>query len=132
MRIATYLDSSVLLAEVFLEPRRPAPGFWRRKLLSSELPEYEALTRLNARPLPPQVVAAALELLETVELSEMTPEVLARARDPWPVEVRTLDALHLATLVHIRAGGAYVDLATHDHRMAAAAAALGIPLASLT
>lgn len=92
MPTATYLDSSVLLAEVFLEPKRPAPGFWRRHLLSSRLLEYEARTRLNAKALPLPVMKAALELIETVELREMSPEVLARARDPWPVAIRTLDA----------------------------------------
>lgn len=132
MPTATYLDSSVLLAEVFLEPKRPAPGFWRRHLLSSRLLEYEARTRLNAKALPLPVMKAALELIETVELREMSPEVLARARDPWPVAIRTLDALHFATLVHLRGSGADIDLATYDHRMIDAAQALGFPLADVT
>jgi predicted nucleic acid-binding protein len=128
---ATYLDSSVLLAEVFLEPKRPASGFWRRHLLSSRLLEYEARTRLNAKALPPPVSKAALELIETVELHEMSPKVLARARDPWPVAIRTLDAPHLATFAYLRGTGADLDLATYDRHMADAAAALGLPLASL-
>ena len=82
MPTATYLDSAVLPAEVFLEPKRPGRGFWRRHLLSSRLLEYEARTRLNARLLPLSVAKAALELIETVELCEMSSEILARARDP--------------------------------------------------
>jgi hypothetical protein len=53
--------------------------------------------------------------------------VLARALEPFPVPVRTLDALHLSTLLFLQSQRQPVELATYDERLAAAAAALGIP-----
>ena len=58
----------------------------------------------------------------------MSRPVLARALEPWPVPLRTLDALHLATLVFLRDGGEPIELASYDHRLLAAARALGIPI----
>jgi hypothetical protein len=43
--------------------------------------------------------------------------------------VRTLDALHLATLDFLRGQGLEVWLATYDRRLAAAALSLGFSLA---
>ena len=61
----------------------------------------------------------------------MTEPVLARALEPWPVPVRTLDALHLATIDFLRGQGEAVELASYDNRLLAAARALGIPIAAL-
>ena len=57
---------------------------------------------------------------------EMVPPVLRRALDPFPVPVRTLDAIHLAAIEFIRAQGASVQLASYDERMVGAARLLGI------
>ena len=56
---------------------------------------------------------------------------LARALEPFPVAVRTLDALHLATMDFIRESGEPVQLASYDNRLTAAAEALGITPAAL-
>jgi len=61
----------------------------------------------------------------------LTPPVLARALQPFPVPVRTLDRLHLATIEFIRAQGETVELASYDNRLLAAARALGIALSPL-
>jgi predicted nucleic acid-binding protein len=63
---------------------------------------------------------------------ETTEVVLARALTPFPVAVRTLDALHLATAEFLRAQGESVELASYDNRLVAAARAMSIPLATLT
>ncbi len=63
-----------------------------------------------------------------VALIELAPPILARALDPFPVAVRTLDALHLASIEFLRARGQTVDLATYDERLSEAARALGITL----
>jgi hypothetical protein len=60
---------------------------------------------------------------------EMTPVVLARALDEFPTPVRTLDALHLASLEFIRAQGQAIKLASYDERLKTAAKRLGIALA---
>jgi len=45
--------------------------------------------------------------------------------------VRTLDALHLASIEFLRGQGQTIELATYDDRMAAAAQELGIELLGL-
>jgi hypothetical protein len=57
--------------------------------------------------------------------------VLARALDPVPLPVRTLDALHLAAIEFLRAQGQTVELASYDQRFLAAARALKIPIATI-
>jgi hypothetical protein len=56
----------------------------------------------------------------------MTPNILSRALAPFPLSVRTLDSLHLATMIYVQSQGQEVELASYDRRMLAAAAALGI------
>jgi len=58
------------------------------------------------------------------------PHVLARALQPFPLPVRTLDALHLASIEFVRGHNQSIALATYDERLAAGASALGIPLAT--
>ncbi len=48
-----------------------------------------------------------------------------RVFSPFPVPVRTLDALHLAAADHLRAQGIDVEIASYDERLRAAARALG-------
>ena len=57
---------------------------------------------------------------------ELAPPVLARALEPFPVAVRALDALHLATLLFLQREGLTLELATYDDRLAAAAVRLGV------
>jgi hypothetical protein len=56
---------------------------------------------------------------------------LARALRPFPIAVRTLDGLHLATIDHLQAQGERVELASYNNRMLDAARATGIAIASL-
>lgn len=62
---------------------------------------------------------------------ELTRLSLRRALEPFPVGVRTLDALHLATMDFTRDSGESVQLASYDNRLIAAAQALGITLTVL-
>jgi hypothetical protein len=71
------------------------------------------------------------ELLGRVSLVELAPPVLARALEPFPTPVRTLDALHLSSVEFLRAHGQAVKLASYDARLIAAARALKIPLYQL-
>jgi hypothetical protein len=50
----------------------------------------------------------------------------ARALEPFETPVRTLDALHLASIEFLRERGQSVELASYDDRLTAAARALGI------
>ncbi|HUF90244.1 MAG TPA: type II toxin-antitoxin system VapC family toxin [Gemmatimonadota bacterium] len=63
-------------------------------------------------------------------LLRMGDEVLERARRPFPQEpVRSLDALHLATLILGRSIFADLELLSFDDRIRANAAALGFAIA---
>ncbi len=123
-----YLDTSVALAHMLAEDRAPPPSLWRQSLVASRLLEYEMWTRLHARGLGRTHGEDARSLLGRVALIELAPPILARALDPFPVAVRTLDALHLASIEFLRARGQTIDLATYDERLSAAARALGITL----
>ena len=121
-----YIDTSVVLAALLAEDRRPPGDFWAQHLISSRLLEFETWTRLHALRPAEDVVEAARFLVGSADLVEMTPTVLARALDPFSVPVRTLDALHVATAAYLVSQGMRVDFATYDERQAAAARSLGL------
>ena len=123
-----YLDSSVALAHLLGEERAPPDAIWREELVASRLMAYEVWTRINARKLSRSHGELVRALIGRVALLELVPPVLERALEPFPSEVRTLDALHLASIEFLRGQGQSVELATYDARMADAAQALGIAL----
>ena len=123
-----YLDTSVALAHLLAEDRRPPPELWAEELVSSRLLEYELWTRLNALALARSHGDLARLLLARLAWLELRPGVLERALHPFPLPVRTLDALHLASVSFLREHGKDVVLATYDERMAEAAGAMGISL----
>lgn len=121
-----YLDTSVALAHLLAEDRRPPDELWARPLVASRLLEYELWTRLNARGLGSSHGEAARRLVERLALMELLPTVLGRAREPFPAPVRTLDALHLASILFLRERVPTIELASYDDRLTTAARALGI------
>lgn len=127
-----YVDSSVALAYLFSEMRIPPSSVWESPLVASRLLEYEIWTRLHARPgLEALRLQRAHELIDRVLLIELSRDVLARALKPFPLPIRTLDALHLATVEYLRGEGVSVELASYDARLIAAAKALDIKIAQL-
>ncbi len=75
---------------------------------------------------------AIFQLLAQVEVVELTRPVLARAAQPMPTRLGTLDAIHLATALLWREG-ASIDLAmaTHDAALGTAARAFGLRVIGL-
>jgi hypothetical protein len=126
-----YLDSSVVLAHLLVEDRKPPPSLWQESLFSSRLLEYEVWVTLNARAFRRSHGSAASALINRVTLIELKPEVLERALQPFPMPVRTLDALHLASIEFLRARKQTVELASYDDRLIKAARALDTPVAVL-
>lgn len=126
-----YLDTSVALAHLLAEDRAPPESLWRETLISSRLLEYELWTRIHARGLTRSHGEAARALLARVGFLELSPPVLARALEPFPVPVRTLDALHLASVQFLKGLQADVTLASYDERQKAVARALGIGTADV-
>ena len=127
-----YIDSSVALARLLLEPRSASSDqLWAERLVSSQLLEYEVWNRVHAYGVAHSVGNEAQALLLRVGMVEMTRSVLAKALEPLPVPLRTLDSLHLATMDFLRSRGAMVKLASYDDRLVAAARAVGMPVAAL-
>jgi predicted nucleic acid-binding protein len=126
-----YLDSSVALAHLLGEHRPPPEWLWDEPLLSSRLLEYEVWNRINSRGLAASCAAAVQALIDRVTLLELSPPILARALQPFPVQVRTLDALHIATLAFVQPQVQTVSLATYHDRLLAAAQALGMTTAAI-
>jgi predicted nucleic acid-binding protein len=123
-----YLDTSVALAHLFGENRAPPSTLWRERLVSSQLLAYELWNRIHTRGLTRSHADEAKALLAFVSLIDLTPSALARALEPFPTPIGTLDGLHLATIEFLRAGGEDIELASYDQRLIAAAQALGIAL----
>lgn len=124
-----YLDTSVALAQLLAEDRCPAEEFWSRELVTSRLFEYELWNAIHRRGLEDSHGDAARRIVESVAIAELSREVLRRATEPFPLPVRTLDALHLATLLFLQDRGLVMELASYDHRLIQAAQALNIPRA---
>jgi predicted nucleic acid-binding protein len=62
-------------------------------------------------------------------LLRIGPEIVERARQPFPGEpIRTLDAMHLASVLAARSAVAGLELLSLDDRIRRAARALGLPL----
>ena len=124
-----YLDTSVVLARLFAEDRSPPDAFWSQTFVASRLLEFEVFNRVHARGAASTHGGDARRLVDRVNLLEMSAEVLGRALLPFPQPVRTLDALHLATMVFLRSRGLVPALATYDQRLATAAVGEGFALA---
>ena len=126
-----YIDTSVALAQLLAKDRVPPAAMWEDDLVASRLIEYETWNRLYARGLVISHGGDARELLSRIAMLELHPTVLARALEPFPAPVRTLDSLHLASVEFLRAQRQTVALATYDARMITVARKLHIPLFKL-
>ena len=126
-----YVDTSVALAHLLAEERRPPITLWEGSLVASRLIEYEIWTRLHAYDLTKSHGDAAASLIGRIALTELAPPVLERVLDGFPLPVRTLDALHLATFEFLQNQGQSVELASFDQRMLSAARALGMSIFSM-
>ena len=126
-----YVDTSVIVAYLLAEDAKPPAEFWTQHLVSSRLLQYETWTRINSQSPDPTLTDATNEVLQRISFLEMTPVVLRRALDAWPVRLRTLDALHLASFEYLREAGQSLSLASYDGRMRAVARKLHIPFFEL-
>ncbi len=126
-----YLDTSVALAHLLAEDRVPPERLWQEDLISSRLIEYEIWTRIHVRKLTRSHGDEARSLLNRIALVELSTPVLLRALEPFRNPVRTLDALHLASMDFLRRQGQRISVASYDGRLIDAARALRIPIYKL-
>lgn len=136
-----YIDSSVVLRIVLGQPGMLAN--WRaiRTGVSSRLAEVEclrALDRLRHRlALRDEEIASRREaifsFLHALEIVEVGYPIMARASQPLPVELGTLDSIHLATaLLWREMNEADPVMATHDEALGLAARACGLRVVGLS
>lgn len=123
-----YLDTSVALAHLLAEDRSLPESLWQEPLISSRLLEYEIWIRIHGRKLGRTHGGEVRSLLSRVAMVELSPPVLTRALEAFPKPVRTLDALHLASMDFLRRQGQVFSLASYDGRLIDAARALRFPI----
>ncbi len=130
-----YLDTSALLRLVLREPDALPELLSCEALVSSELIAVESLRTIDRLRLQGALSAeeaatrcrTVTEWLEAVDLVLLQRPVLARASEPFPVPLGTLDALHLATaLVWRERMRQALVMATHDRDLALAARSFGL------
>ena len=121
-----YLDTSVALAQLLAEDRVPPAAIWTETLVASRLLEYEMWTRIHALGLGRSHGELVRQLTGRLAFLELAPPILARVLEPFPARVRTLDALHLASIQFLRDQGQIVELASYDDRLLGAARAMGV------
>lgn len=122
---ATYVDSSALVKLAVREPESTALRRYvarHRPLVSSALARTEVVRALL--PLGPDAVRRGREVLARVDLLRINDRVLDAAGMLAPPELRSLDAIHLASAEQF--GSDLGALVTYDERLARAASGRGL------
>lgn len=128
---ATYLDSSALVKLAIEEPESGALRRHlarRRELVSSALARTEVLRALLLEG--EEGLARGRSVLGRIDLVRVNDRVLNAAGLLRPRDVRSLDAIHLATAQLL--GSDLGQIVTYDERMLDAAAGLGMSTATPT
>lgn len=89
--------------------------------MSSALARTEVARALM--PSGPEAVARGREVLRRIQLVRVNDRVLSEAGRMTPADLRSLDAIHLASARQL--GAAVKQIITYDERMAGAAQASG-------
>ncbi len=124
---ATYLDSSAIVKLVVREQESSTlRTFLRRRgpYVSSSLARTEVLRAML--PLGAPAWKRAQDVLMRIELIRIGPKILSDAGMLQPDDLRSLDAIHLATALLLERS--LRTVVTYDARMARAARALGLPV----
>lgn len=131
-----YVDASAILRILFAEPGPHVPVEAGARLLSSHLVEVEMfravdrerlIGRLNDREAAVKRKELA-DLLAMLDLAAVDGAVIARAKSAFAINVRALDAIHIATAETLaaEADDEPLEFWTHDDRQASAALSRGL------
>jgi len=116
-RRLTYIDSSAIVKLAVAEPESEALRRYlsrRQPLVSSALAATEVARALM--PSGPEAVARGQEVLRRIQLLRVNDRVLNEAGRLPPSDMRSLDAIHLASARQL--GASVKQLVTYDERMA--------------
>ena len=122
---ATYLDSSAIVKLAVAEVESAALRRYLRRrapLVVSALARTEVGRALL--PLGSAAVQRGHEVLSRIELIRVSDRILLDAGSLLPAQLRSLEAIHLATMRKL--GGSVRRVVTYDSRMAAAVSAMGM------
>ena len=128
-----YFDTSALVKLVFDEAESAALAEWLTlrtdvAKVSSDLSTVELLR--TCRRVDEGAVESASLLLGGIDLLPMDRDIVERAASLPPTEVRSLDAIHLASALSVET--ALTAFVAYDARLCAAAADTGINVVSPT
>lgn len=131
-----YVDASALLRLLFSEPGPSVPLVAGDRVVSSHLVEVEAFRAVDRERLlgnldDRETALKRKELAELFARMDLAPigaDVLDRAKGSFAVNVRALDAIHVATaeILASEAEGELLEFWTHDERQATAALSRGL------
>lgn len=122
-----YLDSAAVVKLVHAEAESQALRDWLDERAdtgwtSSTLLEIETFRALARYA--PDAVTRLHPVLDLIDLVELEPSIRILAQTIRPVTVRSLDAIHLATALHLRTR--LTSFITYDKRLAQAAGHAGL------
>ena len=131
-----YVDASAILRVLFTEPGTTVPFSEGDRIVSSHVVEVETFRavdreRLMGRLDDAQAAAKRKELTELLamlDLAIIDAPVIARAKSAFAINVRALDAIHVATaeVLAAEATDEPLEFWTHDDRQASAAVSRGL------
>ena len=122
---AIYIDSSAIVKLAVAEPESASLRRYLRRrgpLVVSALARTEVGRALM--PLGASAVRRGSDVLARLDLIRVSDRVLADAATIKPAELRSLDAIHLATIGQL--GSSVARVLTYDERMASAVRAMGL------
>lgn len=122
-----YLDSAAVVKLAHAEPESSALRDWLDERaesgwVSSVLAEIESFRALARHA--PSATSRLHPVLDLIDLVDLTPGIRILAQTVLPATVRSLDAIHLATALHVRKQ--LTAFVTYDNRLAHAAAGAGL------
>jgi hypothetical protein len=128
-----YLDSAAVVKLVHTEPESAALRGWLDERaetgwISSVLTEIESFRALARYA--PQAASRLPAVLDQIDLIDLDQPIRMLARTVTPATVRSLDAIHLGTALHVRSE--LTSFVTYDKRLLDAALAAGLPTDSPT
>ena len=128
-----YLDSAAVVKLAHAEPESAALRGWldeRAEIgwISSMLTEIESFRALARYA--PEAASRLPAVLDQIDLIDLDQPIRMLARTVTPAAVRSLDAIHLGTALHVRPS--LTSFVTYDKRLLDAAQAAGLPIDSPT
>ncbi len=131
-----YVDASAVLRVLFAEPGPEVPLAAGDRVVSSQLVEVETFRAVDRERLlgnldDKQTATKRKELVDFLARLDLAPidgAVIDRAKSSFAVNLRALDAIHVATaeILAAEAEGEPLEFWTHDDRQAIAALSRGL------